>query len=227
MNKTIITLLLSAGIVVPAVAAVPGPAGKYAVGTLWPTPAINAVDVDGYATRGIAMFDTFNDRGAVDALRAAVDGSTLLAPADRAELKRIISMAAVLDNSAGAVEAAKAWLAANYASPHRADMALLLANLMLERGETAYAMKAYEAIDIDALSPSLRTDFIYHEAYTRLCLAEYDAANDGFNSAELLADPDYSNAARFYTGYIYVMSRATTARLSRFSATSTVPRVPA
>jgi len=207
MNKTIITLLLSAGIVVPAFCAEPGTAGNYAIGTLWPTPAVNAVDADGYATRGFAMFDSFNDLGAAEAMRNAVASSSLLTPADRAELERIATMAAVLDNGDDAVNAAKAWLDANLASPHRADMALLLANLMLERGETAYAMNAYEAIDIDALSPALRTNFIYHEALTRLRLADYDSANDGFNSSELLADAEYSNAARFYMGYIRYVKR--------------------
>lgn len=202
MNKTIITLLLSAGIVVPALGAEPGTAGNYAIGTQWPAPAINAVNVNGFATRGTAMFDTFNDLGAAQALRNAVASSSLLTPADRAELERIAATASVFNNDDDAVTAAKAWLDANLASPHRADMALLVANLILERGETACALKAYEAIDIDALSPALRTNLIYHEALTRLRLADYEAANNAFSSPELAADPEYANAARFYSGYI-------------------------
>lgn len=191
-------------------AAVPGPDTMVGRNSVWMRQDVNGVDAAGLATRGVMWFDMANEVGAADRLREAVrtqGEQAELSTGERAELERILTVAEVLADYPDAVEAVRGWIGRNQASPHRADMALLLADLLLEQGLTGEAYAGYEAIDIEALSPAVRDDYLYHRAYADLRLANYAAAKSGFGDPELRESAKYGNAARFYDGYISYVDR--------------------
>ncbi len=216
MNSRLITLILAAGAVcsLGARAAVVGPAGNFDKNAVWAHPDMNTVDAVGMTTRGINYFDITNAVGTVDRLTEAIakaKASGALSAAELAEVEEVLAIAGVLSERPDAVDAVTTWLSAHRSSPHRADMALLLNDLLLEQSSHNKALvtatvEGYEQIDVDALSPNLRADLLYHRAYAYLMLAEYAKAQAAFAVPELLASSDYGNAARFYLGYIKYMA---------------------
>lgn len=212
MKTKLISLLL--GSLCPALfvanAAVPGPTSNFDKNSLWTRPDMNGTDAVGLATRGLLFVDMTNEVGAVDRLSEALGTATRtfgLSESEISEIRQFLAVAGVLSGTPGAVEAVDTWLADNMASPHRTDMTLLKADLLLERGDTGQAAEVYETIDIEALTPNLRADFLYHNAFTQLLLANYADARNLFSDPELLASADYGNAARFYSGYIEYVDR--------------------
>lgn len=225
MNTKLISLffstLLGAG---TALAAVPGPEGMFNQNALWPTPDINGYAVDGLTTRGVLYFDMQNDLGAIDRLSeawAALCRGRDLSDCARSELSQVLATAKVLAGDINPVGTVSQWLEANMTSPYRADMKLLKADLLLEQGQLGEAFRTYSEIDVDALSPNLRDDYLYHSAYTHLRLANYVEAKDGFEDPELLKSKDYGNAARFYSGYVYYIDRDYPAALQAWENVNT------
>ena len=212
MNTKLITLLLAAGMVgnMPVFAAAPGPESNFDKNAVWAHPNITGVDATGLSTRGVLYFDMSNDVGTVDRLTEALSTASetnTLSDGEIAELQQILAVASVLSTSHDGVQKVKSWLETNLASPHRADMALLLADLMLEQGLYGEANEAYRKIDINTLSPNLRADYLYHLAYSDLRLANYVRASAEFDNPELLESKEYGNASRFYSGYISYVDR--------------------
>ena len=202
-----------------ATAAVVGPYNNYASSVVNVQPDMNAVDAVGLATRGLLFYDMCNPVGALDRLTEAVanqrDTGTLT-DYEMYNITQVLTICKVDASTPEAYEAVRECMRNLKSSPHRADIALLLANLMLEQGNTGEARGAYENINIDALSPALRNDYTYHVAYTDLLLANYNEARQGFDTRELLASPDYGNAARFYLGYISYIDRDYNAALDQW-----------
>lgn len=232
--KRYILGLIFAAVTTPtfvAGAAVTGPQSNFDRNSMWVHPDMNAVDVTGLATRGQLYFDTGNDIGAVDRLTEAVEAARKqgsLSADEYSEMKQTLTLAQVLGNYPGAVDRVRAWLRDNPSSAHRADMMLLYADLMLEQGATTDALALYDSIDIDALSPDLRADCLYHRAYALLSVGLYDQARQAFDNREL-RESVYGNAARFYIGYVsyiefdYPSALATWAGIN----TSTMPGMAA
>lgn len=225
MNSKLISLVISALLAGgSATAAIPAPQVWGANSDLWPDSDINSISTAGKITRGILYFDMLNEAGAVDRLseawrNAKADGS--LSPAEMSELTRILAIAEVLDGNIDPIGTVKRWLSDNKWSPRRADMTLLLADLQLENDQLGDAYRSFRKIDIDALNPSLRDDFLFHSAFTDLRLANYDDARKGFDNKELLNSPRYSNAARFYLGYINYIDRDYTGALNAWENVNT------
>lgn len=205
MNKKLITLILAAGCVAGAIAAVPGPAGNFNTSPVWPRSDIDGIGAAGLTTRGYAMFDSQNDLGAVDRLTEALRTSAVtngLSLAEKNDVEQVLAIAEVLSGSVTPVEDVRQWIDTHHASPHRADMQLLLADLLLEKGNYGEARNIYESLNADELTPALREDFLYHRAYSELIVGEYNKAHDEFMDSELTASRKYGNAVRFYLGYI-------------------------
>lgn len=212
MNTKLIALLLAAGITgtVSVRAAVPGPESNFDKNAIWARSAINATDASGLATRGLLYFDLTNDIGAVDRLTEAMNNARStgeLSGRELSDLHQILTVSEVLAGNPGAVELVRHWVLNNQSSPHRADMALLLGDLLLERGLLVDAKAVYSNINIDALSPNLRDDYLFHSAYTELAMGDYVAADETFHVEELLTSVKYGNAARFYSGYVKYINR--------------------
>ena len=86
------------------------------------------------------------------------------------------------------------------ASAWRQTALLGVADAWFDRGEYAYALKAYRQVATDALNSSQADDAMYHEAYCLLKLGDYDAADAIYS--RLASSADYANEARFYQGYV-------------------------
>lgn len=216
MNSRLITLILAAGCLstTGAVAAVVGPTGNFDKNAVWARPDMNTVDAVGMTTRGIAYFDMSNSVGTVDRLTEAIAAARAtgsLSTAELAEVEQVLAVARVMSDDADALAIVSDWLKEHCASPHRADMELLFNDLLLEKGSRSHdclaaASAGYDKISLDALSPDLRADLLYHRAYAYLMLAEYAKSEAAFADPELLASGEYGNAARFYLGYIKYMA---------------------
>lgn len=211
MNTKLISLILATtGLgVISGFGAMPGPSGNFDKNAIWASPDINAVDATGAVTRGFLYFDLKNDVGAVDRLTAVAERWSIngaFGQRDIADIKQVLATARVLADDPEAIRIVEKWLEDNLSSPHRADMALLRADLLLEQGSTGAASEAYDSIDIDALSPDLRADYLYHKALCNLLLANYGIAQEQFGNSELRAS-QYGHAANFYAGYIYYVDQ--------------------
>lgn len=170
---------------------------------------INSPQAAGYAARGTAMYGDANVCGALDQLNQALAGHLLDEGREDLELVRAVS--AVRSGATDARELVNTWMAAHPASPLRADMALLAADMLLDSGDIPAAYAAYAAIAPTAVSPALSPGFTFRRAYTDLKMAHYDRALQGFES--LRGDRQLANAARFYEGYIaYAQGRYDQAR---------------
>lgn len=205
MNKKLLTLILAAGFVPGIYAAVPGPAHNFNHTQAWSLSDINGINAAGYATRGIAMFDQLNDVGAADNFIRALNNAAAtysLNDSQTTRLTQLLTIAKALTSATDPVADVNAWIVSNPASPHRADMSLLLADLLLEQGKYGEARETYSLVDIDGLTPALRDDYLYHCAYADLRLGNYAEAATAFADTELNKSRRYANAARFYSGYI-------------------------
>lgn len=212
MKAKKLTLVLTAGVFgfSALVGAVPGPAGNFDKNAFWTTPDINGADVNALATRGLLFFDMTNDVGAVDRLIEALRGSIRengLSAGEDADLRQVLATASVLARRPDAVKDVEAWLARYKSSPHRADMKLLKADLLLEQGLKAEARAEYADINVDALSPNLRADYLYHKALTELLLGNDEEAKWYFTNIELQRSEVYGNAVRFYNGYLCYLNK--------------------
>ena len=202
MKNGLLTLIVAYGALGTAVAAVPGPKSNFDANALITSPQVNNESCQGLKTRGILYFDMANDVGTLDRLRemCALSRST-------GEMSHVIAVAEVLASSPDAVGTVRRWLSEHKADAHRADMALLLADLLLESGYNTEAIEAYNEIAIDALSPDLRDDYLYHLGYADLVAGKYTEAMSTFENQELLKSSRYGNAARFYQGYVCYINR--------------------
>lgn len=222
MKQYLCALLLSAATSV--FAAAPGPQSNFDKNTVWAHPDMNAINPTGLTTRGILYFNTSNNIGAVDRLSQAIadaHGAHQISDSRYALMTHVLSTARVLGNYPLACTQVETWLAENPASPFRADMQLLLADLLLEKGQTADALEKYNQIDINTLSPDLQADCLYHRAYANLALARNNEARELFASPKLLNSSIYGNGARFYLGYICYVERDYNNALSRWENVNT------
>lgn len=223
MKTKLVCLLLASGLAsgLGASGATPGPAGNFGRNAVWAQSDVNAIDATGLATRGMIFFDGKNYIGATDrfveAVRSAVQTSSL-SEVTRRELQRVLTVSEVTAGAPDAIQKVSSWLTSNMTSPCRGDMMLLLADLLLEKGNAGEARLLYRSIDIDALCPMLRDDYLYHSAYADMVLADYAAARAGFENPELLASEDYGNGARFYLGYISYVDRDYAGALQRWDS---------
>ena len=212
MNNRVI-VLLAASVFSGAIAtygAAPGPQSRFGNNIVWDHPDVNAVNVDGSVTRGILYFDMANEVGAVDRLTEAISNDLVNSAKsnyDISEINRVLAIAKVLSSSSEPLRIVGEWISANPSSPYRTDMLLLEANLLLEEGSYSEAYDNYLHIDVDALNPLLRSDYLYHIALCELFLGVYDEAEADFSVNELLQSKTYGNAARFYQGYLKYINR--------------------
>lgn len=205
---------------VSAAAAVVGPQNNFDKNAITVNPDINGIDASALATRGLLYFDTGNDIGAVDRFTDALRYGSIAD--NRAKtVEQALAVARILGAYPDADARLADWIEANSASPHRVDMQLLRADILLERGRYSEALAAYLDIDSDALSPDLLDDYLYHRAYSYLVLARYDDARSAFAVPALLASSRYGNAARFYTGYISYINRNYPAALAEWENVNT------
>lgn len=168
--------------------------------TLLPPAAgsINSPEAAGYIERGLWMRSDANSRGAADQLAEAMRLYPTAAEAERAAAARALN--AMTIPGADAMGMLEKFMEKYPASAWRLTALVAVADVWFDRGEYAMALEAYNKLSLDALDETTRNEVIYHTAFCRLKLTDYDSAAAGF--AALESAPEFANDARFYQGYI-------------------------
>lgn len=162
------------------------------------TGRINSPLTPGFVERGVAMPAGANFRGSLDQLNKALDMFPTASETEKARVAQ--ALAALSVPGADAMKLLEQFLADYPASAWRQTALLGVADAWFDRGEYAYALKAYRQVATDALNSSQADDAMYHEAYCLLKLGDYDAADAIYS--RLASSADYANEARFYQGYV-------------------------
>ena len=164
---------------------------------------VNEGNSQGFLTRGILMYNARNYAGCIDQLTHAK--SLLLTPSQREEADYYCAMASLAEGC----DEAKALLSeflSNYGASSRIPNVLMaLGDYEFLRKNYGAALLEYQKVVPEQLNDARNEEYRYRVAYCYLLLAEYDAADAGFKS--LNNSQRYSNAARFYEGYIAYCKR--------------------
>ncbi len=162
------------------------------------TGKINSPLTPAFVERGVAMPAGANFRGSLDQLNKALDMFPTASETEKARVAQ--ALAALSVPGADAMKLLEQFLADYPASAWRQTALLGVADAWFDRGEYAYALKAYRQVATNALNSSQADDALYHEAYCLLKLGDYDAADAIYS--RLASSADYANEARFYQGYV-------------------------
>lgn len=167
--------------------------------TLSGVAQINSSMPDGYATRGILMYNDKNYQGAIDQFGFCIaQGGT---PQEMETSMYYIAQSRLLS---GDLTQARSdfndFLTAFPASPMRVYAKLALADCDFYEGDYPAALEAYRRMDASSFDGETREDYEYRLAYCELQEGNYNLASRLFGNLENVAR--YSNAARFYQGYI-------------------------
>ncbi len=192
--------------------------------TLTAAGSFNATlpDATGYAARAAIMANDANTRGALDQYTQAL----ALLP-DGLGRERMLwehTMASLAIPGTDGIAAVENFINEYPASARRELALLAIGDIFYDRGEWNAALKAYRAVDPDALNPSLSETYTLHMAYCLLKSSDYDKAR---TMLESLAGTPVANDARFYLGYIsYVKGEYAEAR-RQFEAVNSNKGMPA
>jgi len=164
------------------------------------TAQVNAPEIDGYLSRGTLMYRDQNYQGAIDQLTQLKRMSP-----DSHQAEEAVFYIALSRLYRGELSEARQLLEAfigDYpSSSHMLTALMSIADCDFDEGEYEQALARYNAIPESALDLAAAEDYRYRKAYSLMKLDEWDAAMNQF--ASLRSTKRYSNAARFYQGYIY------------------------
>ena len=159
---------------------------------------INGADAAGYYDRGVAMYHDKNFDGCIDQfLRMNRLGAT---PAQAEEGHYYIAMSTLFVGDDEALDLLEAYLAKYPESTRCEDVKCSIGDYYFTRGLYGDALKAYSAVDADALTVDRRDEMLYRTAYSDMLLGLNREASAAF--ASIATSPEYGNAARFYMAYI-------------------------
>lgn len=161
---------------------------------------INSPFADGCLQRGIVMLRNDFTQGAIDQLNLAEHSSPTRAQYASSSWGKAI---ATLRN--GDIDSARKllqkYIEAYPATAETLKARVALADCDFYQGHYSEALDAYDDIAPSAPDLALADDIAYRKAYCNMMLGNTAKALSGF--AALTASPTYSNAARFYQGYLY------------------------
>lgn len=178
--------------------------------TLSGVAQINSSAPDGYATRGLLMYNDKNYQGAIDQFGFCIaQGGT---PQEIETSMYYIAQSRLLS---GDISQARSdfndFLDAFPASPLRLHALLALADCDFYEGDYSSALDQYRRLDASSFDSETREDYDYRMAYCELQEGNYTIASRLFDRLENVKR--YSNAAHFYQGYIaYAQGDYTTAK---------------
>ncbi len=178
--------------------------------TLSGVAQINSSAPDGYATRGLLMYNDKNYQGAIDQFGFCIaQGGT---PQEIETCMYYIAQSRLLS---GDISQARSdfndFLDAFPASPLRLNALLALADCDFYEGDYSSALDQYRRLDASSFDCETREDYDYRMAYCELQEGNYTIASRLFDRLENVKR--YSNAAHFYQGYIaYAQGDYTTAK---------------
>lgn len=164
---------------------------------------INESNSQGFLDRGILMYNARNYAGCIDQLNHVK--SFNLSFSQKEDADYYIAMASLANGCNGAKELLNDFMSSYAASPRRADVLMALGDYEFMRKNYGAALLVYQKVIPSQLNDARYEEYQFKTAYSHLLLAEYDVANASFKS--LYKSKRYSNAARFYEGYIAYCKR--------------------
>lgn len=164
------------------------------------TAQVNAPEIDGYLSRGTLMYRDQNYQGAIDQLTQLKRMSPDSHQAEEADFYIALSRL-YRGELSEARQLLEAFVGDYPSSSHMLTALMSIADCDFYEGEYEQALARYNAIPESALDLAAAKDYRYRKAYSLMKLDDWDAAMNGF--ASLRSTKRYSNAARFYQGYIY------------------------
>ena len=168
--------------------------------TLMPPVAgsLNSAEAPGYIARAMEMRVDANHRGVADQLGEAIRLCPTASETERIRIAQALNEMTLPDSNAA--ELLDAFLRDYPASAWRLTALVAVGDVLFDRGDYADALQAYNRVNLDGLDEATANDVLYHSAYCRLKLSDYESAGAAFATLEYTAD--YANEARFYQGYI-------------------------
>lgn len=168
--------------------------------TLTIAAEINSPFADGCLQRGIILLRNDFTQGVID--QASIAEKSSPTPQQAGEAAWIKAIATLRD---GDIDEARRLLI-NYIDAYPATACTIKARIALGdcdfyQAKYAEALDIYGTINPSAPDLALADDLAYRKAYCHMMLGENAKALSGF--ATLSSSPVYSNAARFYQGYLY------------------------
>ncbi len=158
---------------------------------------VNENDSQGYFDRGRLMFQDENYVGCIDQMKQF---KNLALSVDTEDVDYFIAMSSLALGYADSEELLSEFLINYPQSVKRADVLMSIGDIAFDAGAYGKALTAYAKIDASCFNGTRVEDYTYRVAYSKLMLAEYNEALDGFKS--LSDSKKYSNEAKFYEGYI-------------------------
>lgn len=159
---------------------------------------INSPGPEGYLQRGRMMWADHNFEGCMDQMSRVLTLNPTEAQTCDARWYMALSAMGLDDDAA--LEMMTAWIADYPGSPRRQEALMTVGDILFNSGEYQRAIDAYAKVDSKALTPLMAATLTYRCAYSEMMLGRLDKADTLFSS--LLSDSRFSNAARFYLGYI-------------------------
>ena len=179
---------------------------------------VNSPVADGRLERGIRMYEDRNYIGCIDQLRGI--GREDLSADQRERVDWIMAQCAYRSEGPQAALPHFRMFLANYPYSLLRQQALMrIGDCLFSAGEYDKALRAYSHVSPDALTADLAEKLVYRMAYSELQLSNLDRARAGFE--KLTGVCAFSNAARFYLGYIDYAEGNYSAALRNLTAVNT------
>lgn len=159
---------------------------------------INEATSLGFMQRAKVMYADENYKGCIDQMLQAKQGKLL--PSDVETADYYVAMSTFCIGDDDAINLIEAFVRQYPSSAYRVEMAMAAGDYHFTRHQYALALSRYNAINQKQLNEAHAEDCCYRVAYSKMKLADYDEALQGFDS--LTATDKYGHAAEFYKGYI-------------------------
>lgn len=160
--------------------------------------SVNSPEAPGFVVRGAFMDIDGNHHGASDQIGEALRLYPSSDLRERALLARALN--AMTIPGGDALRLLDEFIVEYPASAWRSTALQAVADVWFDCGEYATALEAYNRVGRNALNDTEADDMLYHIAYCRLKLMDYNGARADY--ARLLHSKEYANESRFYQGYI-------------------------
>lgn len=173
-------------------------------------------DVEGYMSRGVAMYNEQNYVGAIDQLQQVRKFPNSENFAEYADLLIALSKYNLGDSKA--LDYLNVFLDKYRTTRYAGDAIFAMGNHYFYNGKYGEAMVIYSMIPDGILDSDSKADMYYRAAYSKMRLGDFDLAKADIGKISNIKR--YRDAAKFYTGYIHYVKGEYGEALKCFSSVS-------
>lgn len=159
---------------------------------------LNSTEAQGFFARGVAMYADNNYPGCIDQLSQLRNFT--LTPRQEQDALYYLAMATLHSGDDEAITLLNEFLERYPASERFMDVTMSCGDYYFTRGSYAQALEWYGRTTAKAFPASQAADLTYRTAYSEMLTGRNLAARPLF--AQLLANRQYANAAKFYLAYM-------------------------